>query len=132
MSSKDILKEQLEFDGEVHGKKDHELYQMLLDHLNIESDISIKPTFAEDIKLRLQRKHKKETMKENILFSFAILGVIAFGFVSITAAAAIFKNSGIIPTEVILPVVVVAGMIVLFQTIDHRLIRRKKINKLLS
>lgn len=126
------LNDQLDFDKNANSKTDKELYTLLINHLNQEPRDNVPVHFSDQVRQRLRAKHRNETIRENILFGFAILSVLGFGVLSLLVAGNLLKSNVGIPSEVIALIMVMGGLIVIFQTLDQKLIKRRKVNQLLG
>lgn len=128
MKKQKWIKEQLAFDQSSQDS-DNELYELLFTQLEKEKEISIKPEFSTQILTKLKKKHKKEAQKDNVLFSFAIISVIFFSFLTIKVMTSLSENASFIPLKALLPALGLAGLIITFQLIDNSLLKKRRIKR---
>lgn len=124
------LRDQEAFDQAPFSEEDKKLYALLMNELDKESDLVIKPSFSAEIIKKLEAKKRKEEAWEFVLFSAAIVGVLlltmlAFAFVmnSSTESIDLLQNSPVGPA------IVLTILIVIFQVIDKKYLRNTSIRK---
>ncbi|OEK04782.1 hypothetical protein [Roseivirga misakiensis] len=125
MKSKRGINDQLDFDP----SEDNHLYEVLFQQIEQEEDISINPKFSATILEQLKRKRKKEALRENIYFGLAIAGVFAFGFTVLQVISSFGGNSNTFLPKIILPATGLVSLIVIFQLVDHKLLKRKRFKR---
>ena len=128
MKKQKEIEEQLAFD-KSDDQTDQQLYEMVFQHLETNKEISIKPEFSTQVMTRLKAKHRKENIKENLLFGFAIAAVFIFTFLTINVIKSISGDSSFISFRMIVPALGLGALIVTFQVLDNSLIRRKRIQR---
>ncbi len=107
------------------------MYNILFSELNKETDLVIRPSFAPDIAAKLLKKKKKDQVKENLLFGGAIFTVLAITVGSFQFIKALFDTElTFINMTVLTPVMVLVGMISIFQVLDRAYIRNQKFKRI--
>jgi hypothetical protein len=131
MKNKKDLEQQQSFDNIIYSKEDEAMYNLLFSELDKEDDIVIKPSFAPDIAVKLAKKKKRDQFKENLLFGMAIFTVIAITVGSFQFIKVLLNSEkALIDMRVLTPVIVLVGMISIFQILDKSLIRNKRFNRI--
>lgn len=125
------LKEQAAFEQAKFSASDEKLYALLFDELGNDDDIIIKPDFAPNIVVKLEKKRRKENRKENLLFISAILGVILVTVAGFQFTKSLLQtNEQLIDSNFVIPIIVLVGLITIFQVIDKMYIRNKRFKRL--
>ncbi len=124
------LRDQEAFDETPFSEEDKKLYALLMNELDKESDLVIKPSFSAEIIKKLEAKKRKEAAWEFVIFSAAIMGVLlltvftlSFVMSSYTESVNLFQNSPVGP------VIALAILIVIFQIVDKKYLRDTRIKK---
>lgn len=128
MKNQEWIKEQLTFD-QSNKDADSELYELLFTQLEKEKEISIKPEFSAQILEKLKKKHKKEALKDNVLFGLAIFGVLFFSFLTLKVISSLNESASFISFKLLIPAIGLAALIITFQLIDNSLLKKKRIKR---
>ena len=131
MKNNKDLEQQQAFENIHYSKEDEAMYNILFSELNKETDLVIRPSFAPDIAAKLLKKKKKDQVKENLLFGGAIFTVLAITVGSFQFIKALFDTElTFINMTVLTPVMVLVGMISIFQVLDRAYIRNQKFKRI--
>lgn len=122
------IKEQLNFESSS-DRQDEQLYELLFEQLEKEKEISIRPTFSSLVLAKLKRKHQLEARKDNLMFALAIIGVLFFSFVTLQVISSLGNSGSFISLGMLMPLLGLAGLIIIFQLIDHNLVKKRKIKR---
>lgn len=122
------IKEQLNFESSSDNQ-DEQLYEFLFEQLEKEKEISIRPSFSASVLTKLKRKHQLEARKDNIMFALAISGVLFFSFMTLQVISSLGNSGSFISLGMLMPLLAVAGLIIIFQLIDHNLVKKRKIKR---
>lgn len=131
MKNNKDLEQQQAFENIQYSEEDKAMYNLLFSELDKETDLLINPSFAPDITAKLMKKKKKEQVKENLLFAGAIFTVLTITVGSFQFIKALFDSElSFINMKVLTPVLILAGMISIFQLLDKVYIRNQKFNRI--
>ena len=120
------IRDQEAFDEASFSKEDTQLYTLLFNELDKETPLNINPEFAPDVLERLETKKRRESRWENFLFGSAIVGVLLLTLLGLSfVKQAMQQSDGGLGLPVITPVVLFAGLIIIFQVVDKRYIKDK-------
>lgn len=122
------IKEQLNFESSSDNQ-DEQLYELLFEQLEKEKEISIQPNFSGAVLAKLKRKHRLEARKDNLMFALAIIGVLFFSFTALQVISSLGSSESFISPSMITPLLGLTGLIIIFQLIDHNLVKKRKIKR---
>lgn len=127
------LRDQEAFDETPFSAEDKKLYTLLMNELDKESDLEIKPSFSAEIIQKLEAKKRKEAAWEFVLFSSAIIGVLLLTIVTFTILKAnVSQSMELFQNSPVGPVIALAILIVIFQVVDKKYLRDTRIKKRLK
>ncbi|GAB5527019.1 MAG: hypothetical protein Roseis2KO_48910 [Roseivirga sp.] len=127
------LRDQEAFDEAPFTEEDKKLYALLMNELDKESDLVIKPSFSAEVIKKLEAKKRKEAAWEFVLFSSAIIGVILLTVVTFTILKAnVAEGMDLFQNSPVGPVIALAILIVIFQVVDKKYLKDTGIKKRLK
>ncbi len=125
------LQEQREFDKTDFTQADEKAYEILFKELSKEDELVINPEFAPGVIARINKKRRREQIKENFLFASAIILVIAITIAGLQFSKSILDTQQtLFSNKLVLPLLSMISMIVVFQVLDKMYIRNRKFRRL--
>ena len=120
------IKDQEAFEAGDFSKADKELYTLLFNELDNETPLDINPSFAPDVLKKLEAKKRKENRWEYFLFGSAIVGVLMLTVLGLSFVKNAMK-SDTFNLPMITPILLFAGLLIIFQVVDKRYIKDKRL-----